>query len=119
MMAKNHRMTTARRAALKKAQAASARKRKGKGGKKYRSLKSRQRRTMTYIAIGATALAAAGMAASYKQNKDIRKANRSIHRGRAQMKVGGRKVSRKLAQVEYNQRQLSGHITRRRNSRWN
>lgn len=62
-MANSHRMTPARRAALKKAQAASARKRRGKGKGKLaasnRRYDARSRRTKRAVKLGA-ALAVAG-----------------------------------------------------------
>lgn len=71
-MAKPHTMTAARKAALRKAQMASARKRRGKGkGKLAKANRSatRNRRIAVVAATGGLALAAAGVAGAYYVRK--------------------------------------------------
>ena len=86
-MAKSHAMTPARRAALKKAQAASARKRRGKGKGKLASANRRidtgrkNRRRAGYAAAGAVAAAGIGYVAyrgvKHKIQSDFRSDVRS------------------------------------------
>lgn len=88
-MARSHTMTPARRAALKKAQMASARKRRGKGkgklaaaNRKADSRSSRKRRI-----IGAVAYGAYVGAMGYFQYKQYKKARSNIRRIRARSEV--------------------------------
>lgn len=81
-------MTARQRAALKKAQAASARKRRGKG--KARPKSSRRRRALKYAAI-AGAVGAAGYAGAKGHSINKRK-RKAIHDA---------KVIQKRARVEY------------------
>jgi hypothetical protein len=89
-MARSHTMTPARRAALKKAQMASARKRRGKGKGKLAAAnraadsKKNKMSTKKKVALG-IAYAAAYGAYAYSINKDIqaiRKSNRENKRRR-------------------------------------
>lgn len=79
-MARTHTMTPARKAALKKAQMASARKRRGKGkgklaaaNRRYDASQSRKSKIMRYAVVGAGGALAA--AAAYKLGK---KSNRNF-----------------------------------------
>ena len=70
-MARSYRMTPARRAALRKAQAASARKRRGSGRGKARPVSSRRKRLVRAAAVGA-AVTAGGVVA-YHGGKRVKR----------------------------------------------
>ena len=82
-MAKKHVMTPARRAALKKAQAASARKRRGKGKGKLAaanrklSAKSRFKRSLVSGAVSASFVLAAHAYGNYAASRDYNKTSKS------------------------------------------
>lgn len=84
-------MTPARRAALKKAQAASARKRRGKGKGKLaaanRAADSRKRRASIGRKIGITAYYAAAGALMYRNVKSIKRDWKDIQQSRANRKA--------------------------------
>jgi hypothetical protein len=82
-MAKSHRMTPARRAALKKAQAASARKRRGKGKGKLAAA-NRKNTVSTRRKVVGYSLMAAGYGAmayaAYRTHKDTQRSKSNIRR---------------------------------------
>lgn len=98
-----YKMTPARRAALRKAQAASARKRRGRGKGKLAAANRRARRNAR-IAIAAGGLAGAAMAAGAYSNR------KKIKRGASNAMVAG--VMYHKTRKEGNSRRRSAAVAR-------
>lgn len=122
-MAKPYKMTPARRAALKKAQAASARKRKGKKNPKLAAAHRRSKRNVK-IALGVQAgVLAAGVGTYYAMNRKPKKVDYSKARVEARNRINRRRALRASAaqlrgQVDaaptptYNRRQTAAYAIR-------
>lgn len=118
-----YKMTPARRAALKKAQAASARKRKGKKNSTLAKAHARSRRNAKVIAAtGGLALAAAGVAGAYyaqPNRKGNKKPNYDNARKEARNRINRRRALRaSVAQMRGVITQPDPVVTRRDAARY-
>lgn len=115
-MAKAHRMTPARRAALKKAQAASARKRRGKGKGKLAKANRRNsgyKRAMAYTAIGVGALGAAVAYGAYRNHKH----NQAVHNAEKHIRATMTDFQKRTAKNHADFGSRLKHPTKRQNAR--